>query len=349
MSPPAGPSARALVWRREALSLRVPRRMLRACLGLGAALLLACVLSLSLGDYPLSLPEVWAALRGEGEGAFVVRTLRAPRLLTGACAGACLGLSGAIFQSLARNPLAAPDVIGFTQGAGLGAVAVIGLTDLGSLWMTLGSVGGGLGAALLVGLLSWKDGLRIWRLVLVGIGVGYALYALIDFAMTRTDRFGATAATQWLAGSLNARLWSHAGMAAAGLALLAPLALGLERALDRLEMGDDAAVALGLRVGAVRLGAAVVAVLLCAVAVSVTGPVAFVAFVAGPLGRRLAGTGGAALLPAALVGALLLVLADLAARTAFAPTQLPAGLFTAGIGAPYLLWLLAAQVRRGSL
>ena len=339
-------TATHLAWRRGGLSLRVHRRTVLACLGLGGALLLAAVLSLYLGDYPLSLAQVWEGLRGEGEGAFVVATLRAPRLLAGACAGACLGLSGAIFQSLARNPLAAPDVIGFTQGAGLGAVAVIAFTDLGGAWVTLGAVGGGLAAAVLVGALAWKGGLRVWRLVLVGLGVGYALYAGIDFAMTRSDRFGATAATQWLAGSLNARLWSHVAIAAGGLAVLAPLALACERGLDRLEMGDDAAVALGVRVGALRLGAVTVAVLLCAVAVSVAGPIAFVAFVAGPLGRRIAGASGAGLLPAALTGATLLVGADLAARTAFAPTQLPAGLFTAAIGAPYLLWLLVRQSAR---
>lgn len=342
-------TASPLVWRRGGLSLRVHRRSLWAGLGLAGALAVASILSLSLGDYRLSPSEVWLALFGQGEGAFVVGTLRAPRLLTGAAAGACLGLSGAIFQSLARNPLASPDVIGFTQGAALGAVAVIAFSGAGGAWIAFGAMGGGLSAALLVGALAWKGGLRVWRLLLVGIGVGHALYAGIDFAMTRTDHFGATAATQWLAGSLNARLWSHSAIAGAGLALLGPMALALSRALDQLEMGDEAAASLGVRVGGLRLAAVIVAVLLCAVAVSVAGPVAFVAFVAGPLGRRLARASGAALVPAALTGALLLVLADLAGRTAFAPMQLPAGLFTAAFGAPYLLWLLASQIRRGAL
>ena len=337
-----------IVWRRGPWSLRLLRRSVRASVGLALALLLLMMASLCLGDYPLSPGEVWRSLLGEGEGAFVVSALRAPRMLTGAFAGACLGLSGAMLQSLARNPLASPDLLGFTQGAGLGAVATIVLVGPGGC-VTAGAVGGGLLAATLVGLLSWQDGLRIWRVVLVGIGVGFTLWAGIDLLMTRGDIFEATAATQWLTGSLNSRLWSHVAISGLGLAALGPLALALGRPLDRLGMGKDVAVALGVRVGAVRLSGVATAVLLAAVAVSTCGPVAFVALVAGPLGRRVANSPGAGLVPAALTGAVLLVAADLVGRTALAPLQLPAGLFTALLGAPYLLWLLAMQIRKGAL
>ncbi|WP_210530466.1 FecCD family ABC transporter permease [Rubellimicrobium arenae] len=341
--------AARLVWRRGSWSLRLHRRSLAAGLGLALLLVGLMAASLALGDQPLGPMEVWRGLWGDGGSAFVVRTLRAPRLLTGAFAGACLGLSGALLQSLARNPLASPDLLGFTQGAGLGAVATIVLLGAGDAHVAAGAIGGGLLAAALVGLLSWRDGLRIWRVMLVGIGLGFTLWAGIDVLMTRTDLFTATAATQWLTGSLNARLWNHAAISGAGLALLMPLALALGRPLASLEMGEDMAAALGVRVQRVRLFGIVLAILLAAVAVAACGPVGFVALVAGPIGRRLAGPAGPSLGAAALTGASLLVGADLAARVALAPTQLPAGIFTALIGAPYLLWLLAAQIRKGAL
>ncbi|PYE82328.1 FecCD family ABC transporter permease [Pseudoroseicyclus aestuarii] len=337
-----------LVLRRGGVSLRLPRREALACLGLTLTLTVLALASLALGDYPLSPGEVWAALWG-GEGHFVVQQLRAPRILTGVFAGACFGLSGALIQSLARNPLASPDVIGFTQGAGLGAVVAIVLYGASGPSLLLASLTGGLLAALLVGLLAWQNGLRIWRLVLIGLGLGFALHAGVEFLMTRGDLMSAAAATQWLTGSLNARGWGHVGTAALGLALLGPAALACGPGLARLALGEEAAASLGTRCGALRLAGVLLSVLLSGVGVAVAGPVAFVAFVAGPLGRRIADTAGPGLLPAALTGACLLVAADLAGRLLMAPIQLPAGIFTAVFGAPYLLWLLATQIRKGAL
>jgi iron complex transport system permease protein len=338
----------ALVWRRGTLSLRLSRRGLRAAALLALVLSVLSAAALMLGDYALSWAEMVAALSGEGPGAFILSQLRAPRLATALAAGACFGLSGAIFQSLARNPLASPDVIGFTQGAGLGAVVAIFFWGASGLTVTIGATVGGLVAAALVVAVSWQGGLRLWRLILVGIGLGLTLQAAITFLMSRAELFDAAAATHWLTGSLNARLWSHAALAGGGLALLAPLALASGRALDRIEMGDDIATGLGLRIGAVRAGAALLAVLLAAIATAACGPVGFVAFVAGPLARRI-GPGGPSLALAALTGAAILTAADLAGRLAFAPTELPAGIFTALAGAPYLLWLLATQIRKGAL
>jgi iron complex transport system permease protein len=185
--------------------------------------------------------------------------------------------------------------------------------------------------------------------VLVGIGVGFFAYAGVDFLMTRSDIFEAAAAQSWLNGSLNARLWSHVWIVVAGAAVLMPLALLLQPGLDRVELGDDLAAALGVRVNATRLATGLVGVLLAALAVASAGPLPFVALVAAPIARRVANGSGVMLVTAALVGAVVVTAGDLGGRLAFAPTQLPAGVFTAVLGAPYLLWLLATQIRKGTM
>lgn len=340
----------ALVLRRRGLSLRLHRRPLAVCGALAAGILAIGLASLLLGEVRLGAGEILAGLAGEGRGAFILLELRLPRVLTAALAGAALGASGAILQSLARNPLASPDLLGFTQGAGLGAVAAIVGAGTSGWHVMLGALAGGLLTAAFALALAWKDGaLRIWRLVLVGIGTGFILVACIQLMMVRTDLFQATTATRWLTGSLNARTWFHASVAGLGALVLLPAALAMGRALDLLAMGDDAAAGLGARVERARLGAAMLSVFLAAVAVSVAGPVAFVALAAGPLGRRLTGTFGTGVLPAALTGALMLAAADLAGRLLLSPVELPAGIFTAVFGAPYLLWLMAAEIRRGAL
>lgn len=156
-------------------------------------------------------------------------------------------------------------------------------------------------------------------------------------------------AAVWLTGSLNGRSWDHVRTVGLGLLLLAPLAIVMQRWLDRIELGDDTAAGIGVPVGKAKLSLVVVAVCLVSLAVAAAGPVGFVAFVAGPVARRLVKTPGAAVIPAAFVGALITVVADLAARRVLAPTELPVGIATAVIGAPYLMWLLARQGRIGAL
>ena len=345
-------SLRTRVWRRGGLSLRLDERVLVTCFALIAALLVLSLWSLSAGDFPLALGDVMAALLGQGEGssAFIVFGLRLPRLLTGILVGLALGASGAIFQSLARNALASPDVVGFTSGAALGAVATVVLLGASGTSVALGAVAGGLAAAALVMLLSFEGGaLSPLRIVLVGIGVGLTAYAGVDFLLTRSNIFEAAAAQAWLTGSLNARVWDHVWTVGLGVALLLPPTLAAQGALSRLELGDDLAAGLGTNINRVRLGFAIAAVLLAALAVSAAGPIAFVALVANPVARRISRSASVVLFTSALVGAVVVVGADLIGRLLLAPTQLPVGVFTAVMGGPYLLWLLALQGRKGAL
>jgi iron complex transport system permease protein len=339
------------VWRTPAVSLRVHPRAVAVLAVLLLLLLGASIWSIAAGDFPLSPLDVLRALVGQGEGPtnFIVFGLRLPRLLTGLCAGMSFGVAGAIFQSLARNPLASPDVIGFDSGAALGAVTAVILFGASGLLVAVGAIGGGLATGALVALLSWQRGIAPVRLVLVGLGVGAFAYAGVDFLMTRSDIFEAAAAQSWLTGSLNARVWSHAWTAGIGVAVLIPAALLLQPSLDRIELGDSLAASLGIAVDRQRIFAGIVGLLLAALAVASAGPLPFVALVAAPIARRVIGSGGPALLTSAVVGALVVTAGDLTGRLLFAPTQLPAGVFTAVFGAPYLLWLLGTQIRRGAL
>ncbi|MEM9439477.1 MAG: iron chelate uptake ABC transporter family permease subunit [Pseudomonadota bacterium] len=346
-----GAKAPFSVWRLGPISLRFEQRALVAAVGLTFGLLLVSLLSLSAGSYPMNALEALKSALGVGDQAhdFIVHQIRLPRLLTGVLAGAAFGVSGAIFQSLARNALASPDVLGFNAGCSLGAVAAIVFISTDVLTVTLGAVLGGVIAAALVFGLAWQNGIAPFRLILIGIGIGAMLYASVDFLLTRTDIYRAGQAIEWLIGSLNARNWGHVERTSIGLVLLLPIALSLQYGLNRLALGDDLATGLGLSINRLRLLACLVGVLLVALAVSVVGPIAFVAFVAGPIARRIAATSSAALGTSALVGAIVLTAADIAGRVALPETDLPAGVFTAILGAPYLLWLLSTQFRKGIL
>lgn len=341
---------RGRVWRGSRFSLRIDERTVGVNAALLAAMVLAGLWSICAGDFPLSLGAVLQSLAGHGDGSstFIVFGLRLPRLVTGICTGMALGLAGALFQSLARNPLASPDIIGFDSGAALGAVTLVIVFGATGTLVAAGAITGGLATAALVVLLSWRNGMTPLRLVLVGIGVGFFAYAGVDFLMTRSDIFEAATAQAWLTGSLNARTWSHVWTVGLGVALLAPIALTLQPTLDRIELGDELAAALGIRVNRTRIATGIVGVLLAALAVSAAGPVPFVALVSAPVARRLT-RGGLALGTSGLVGALVVTAGDRGGRLLFAPTQLPVGVFTSVLGAPYLLWLLARQIRKGAM
>jgi iron complex transport system permease protein len=335
---------------RFGLSARLAVRPLVVTSVLAAVALVVFAWSLAVGEYPIPIGDVVATLVGNGEPStdFVVRTLRMPRGLAAVSVGAAFGLSGAIFQRIARNPLASPDIIGVTAGAAACAVLTIVVFDGTANQVTLGALTGATVSSIAIYLLSYKRGVTGYRLVLVGIGVTAMLTSVTSFLMTRAEIYDAQRAMVWLTGSLNGRGWDQVRPLGWALLVLAPLALVLGRHLRMLDLGDDAAAGLGTRVEGVRSGLLLIGVALSAIAVSCAGPIGFVALVSPQIARRLVRGSTAALLPSAAVGAALLAASDLIARRVFAPTELPVGIVTAVLGAPYLLWLLARANRIGS-
>lgn len=331
-------------------SARVPPRALGMTVAVLSVTFAVFAWSLAVGEFPITVADVLATLAGSGsaDGAFIVGTLRLPRGITAALVGAAFGMAGAIFQRLARNPLATPDVIGINAGAAAGAVLAIVALDGGGVQVTAAALVGGLGAAAVVAGLASRNGLSGYRLVLIGIGVTAALTAATSYLLTRAEIYDAQRALVWLTGSLNGRGWEHVRPVGLALALLGPVALAAARQLRLLELGDDLATGLGARVARARLALLLAGTALAAVSTVSAGPIAFVALAAPQIARRLLGGGAPGLLPAAACGALLLVASDLVARRVLAPTELPVGIVTAILGAPYLLALLARANRIGS-
>jgi iron complex transport system permease protein len=319
---------------------------------LAALLAGALLLSLMVGQVLITPAMLWTGLwSGTGPGALTLRVLRGPSTLTAVGAGAVLGASGTVFQILLRNPLAAPDVMGFMSGAGLAVVAGVAFGVL--LPLPLLAAAGGLLAALVVTLLSVRpNGAQsAFTLILVGIGVSFFTAAASSFLVTRMPPQEAADAQRWLVGSLSARSWQHVAQVW-GLGSLLFLGLALQvRTMALLELGDDLAAGLGVRINRARTGLICTGVLLAAAGVAVAGPIPFVAMMAGPLGMRIAGVTqpGARLTAAALTGALVTVLADVVSRSLVPGLQLPVGVMTGLMGAPYLLWLLVKEAEAGEL
>jgi iron complex transport system permease protein len=313
------------------------------------AIVVVFALSLAVGDFPVPLGDLPGLLFGGddvGRAAYVVTELRLPRAVTGVLVGVAFGTSGALFQRLLRNPLASPDVIGVTQGASAAAVVAIVLFGAGGAVVSAAALAGALLTGATIYLLARRGGVHGYRLVLVGVGVGAVLTSVVSYLMTWADVTLAQQALVWLTGNLNGRGWDHALPLAAALVVLLPAALLWSRALTGLQLGDDTAAGLGLRVERSRVTLLLVAVALAAFATAAAGPVAFVAFVANPIATRLVGGARAGLVPAALTGALVVLLGDFAAQHLLG-AQLPVGVVTGAVGAPYLLWLLATANRAG--
>ncbi|NYI07380.1 FecCD family ABC transporter permease [Allostreptomyces psammosilenae] len=346
------PARRRRLLRVGPLAVPVDRRGTAVGAALAGCLVAVGLLTMATGDLPVAPADVLRTVFGRGEPVheFVVMRMRLPRLLTGLEVGAALGLSGAIFQSLTRNPLGSPDVIGFTYGSVTGALVAILLLGTTAAGVLAGaSIAGGLLTAVLVYLLSHRRGTNGFRLVLVGLGVSAVLMALNDYLMTRASLEEASAATVWMVGSLNARGWEHVVPVAVALAVLVPCALLLSRPLALLRMGDDTATSLGVPVHRTRLALLVVGTALAAVATASAGPIRFVALAAPQLARRLTGAPGPGPVTSALTGAVLVVCADWVAQRALAPTSLPVGVATAALGGVYLLWLLVRERREGRI
>ncbi|MCX4525114.1 iron chelate uptake ABC transporter family permease subunit [Streptomyces sp. NBC_01551] len=333
------------------LSLRVERRALAVGLLLAVAALALAVVLIGTGDFEIAPADVVQTLLGNGTPAndFIVNDLRLPRVLVALLVGAALGMSGAVFQSVSRNPLGSPDLLGFGYGSAVGALVVIIVFHGGATEVALGAVIGGLIAGLGVYLLAYKQGISGYRLVLVGIGASAMLVAMIQYLLTKAQLVEATRAMVWLTGSLAGRDWAQVWPLLATCAVLFPLVLLQGRALRIMEMGDDAAYALGVRVERTRMLLMVAAILLTTAASAAAGPISFVALAAPQLARRLTRSPGAGLLTGALMGAVLLMLSDWASQRAFGADQLPVGVVTGLVGGVYLLWLLVTERKAGRI
>ncbi|MCX3288951.1 iron chelate uptake ABC transporter family permease subunit [Streptomyces sp. NEAU-H22] len=321
--------------------------LLSVTLLLAAATFLVFCVSIAVGDFPIGIPQVIATIIGRGEQVdrFIIMDLRMPRALAGLVVGVALGVAGALTQSIARNPLASPDVLGITSGAS--AVAVFLVTVSGgtaaavvdSVGLPAAALAGGLGTGLLVYFLAWRRGVDGFRLILIGISVSAVMEAITTWLLVTADIRDVARAQAWLVGSLEDRSWGEVWTALwCGLALLLVVAC-VAFQFRPMHFGDEVAAGLGVRYTRVRAVLLLCAVLLAGVAVSAAGPVPFVALVAPQVAMRLARCPTPPMVASGLVGALLLIGSDLVARTAL-PVSLPVGVVTAAIGGPFLVYLL---------
>jgi iron complex transport system permease protein len=327
------------------MSVRWRPRTALVCLALAAIALILAALMIAAGSLAFTPAQVMASLIGQEPDPLtqrVVTLIRVPRALTACLAGGALGMAGAIFQSISRNALGSPDIIGFTTGAATGALVQIILHHAGPVETSAAAVAGGMATAAIVFLLS-LHGRRTggFRLVLVGVGVGATLSGVNTVLLVMGDLDQAASAQLWLAGSLDTRTWSHVIPAALGFALVIPIVMIHARNLDLLEMGDDVASELGVPVERTRIMLVMAAVGLTSLATAAAGPIAFVALAAPQIARRLNATPSVPIVSGALMGMVLLMAADLVSQHLPMLANMPIGLTTSLLGGLYLLWLLA--------
>lgn len=325
------------------------RRSTLVTAGLAGLVAVLFVVTMMVGETRLGAWQVISSvlrLSEDGSTDFVVRTLRLPNATTALAVGLALGIAGLTFQKLLSNPLASPDFVGISAGASLFAVTALIVLGLGALAVSAAALLGALLTAGLVYLLAWRDGITGYRFILIGIGISQFMLALIGWVISRAELFDAREAMTWLVGSVGRAGGTELRVLLVALAVLVPATLVLSRPLGVLELGDDTARALGVGVEAARLTVLLIAVVLVALATAVAGPMAFVALIAGPIAVRLLRGVGSGLLAAALVGAAIVLGADLVAQHVV-PVALPTGVVTGAVGAPYLIWLLAHVNREG--
>ncbi|WP_353941704.1 iron chelate uptake ABC transporter family permease subunit [Streptomyces sp. HUAS MG91] len=333
------------------LSVRLDPRTVVVVALLVVAVLAASVVLIGTGDFPIPAMDVLRTLAGHGNAGqeFIINDLRLPRVLVGLLVGGALGLSGALFQSISRNPLGSPDVLGLGQGATAGALVMIVIVGGSAAEVALGALVGGLVTGVAIYLLAWKRGVHGYRLVLVGIGASAFVTAVNGYLLTKADFVDAARATVWMTGSLNGRDWTQVWPLLIMFVVIAPLVAWYGRPLRMLEMGDDAAGALGVPVERTRLLLLAASVVLTAAATAAAGPVTFVALTAPQIARRLTRSPGPNLLASTALGATLLIVADLASQRAFGADQLPVGVVTGVVGGVYLLWLLVTERKAGRI
>ena len=324
------------------------RRLVFSCLLLVAASLLIAVWSLRSGAVTLDFSQVFNALTGSAPRniTLVVTEWRLPRVVMAILVGAALGVSGAIFQSLLRNPLGSPDVMGFNTGAWSGVLVAMVLFGQHLTAIAFAAMAGGILTSLVVWLLAWRNGIETFRLIIIGIGIRAMLMAFNTWLLLHASLETSLSAGLWNAGSLNGLTWAKTLPATPIIALMMVCAWLLVRRMRLLEMGDDSACALGVSVERSRLTLMLVAVVLTAASTAIAGPISFIALVAPHIARRISGTARWGLTQSALCGALLLLAADLCAQQLFMPYQLPVGVVTVSLGGIYLIVLLVQESRK---
>jgi iron complex transport system permease protein len=315
---------------------------------LGILIVVVFAVTLMVGKSFYGPVEVLRVILGETVpgASFTVGELRLPRATMGVLAGFAFGIAGVTFQTMLRNPLASPDIIGISSGASVAAVFGIIVLALDETAVSFLALGGALVTAAAIYLLSHRGGFAGTRLILIGIGVAAMLDSAVTYILSRAAAWDLQTAMQWLTGSLNGATWAGVLPLAVASAVLVPLVLSQGRGLGMLRLGDDSAAVLGVNVTRTRVLLMVSAVALLAFATAACGPIAFVAFMAGPIASRIIGPGASPLLSAGLVGALLVLTADLVGQFAF-ESRYPVGVITGALGAPYLVFLLIRINRSG--
>lgn len=308
---------------------------------LGCLVAALWVASLMIGDIFYTPDQVWRVIRGETVpgASFTVGQLRLPRATLGLLAGLAYGAAGATFQTLLRNQLASPDIIGISAGAS--AAGVFGIVLLGwSQTLVSGfSLVAALGTALTIYALSFRGGFAGTRLILIGIGISAMLGSVVSWVLSKANQWDLATATRWLTGSLRGATWAQVLPLAVICGVVLPVMWLSSSRLAAMRFGDDTASGLGVRVRSVRLWTIIGAVMLVAVATASCGPVAFVAFMAGPIAIRLSPSAPSQVVPASLVGAVIVLLSDLVGQYLLG-TRYPVGVITGALGAPFLVHLL---------
>ncbi|TXK08775.1 iron ABC transporter permease [Microbacterium saccharophilum] len=332
----------------QEIRARVCRRRGAVLAGVLAAVLVVTIVSLSLGDYAIGPAELWRTLLGGGDRvqSYVVFQVRAPRLVMALLVGAALGAAGALLQSLLRNPLASPDLLGISAGSGAAAVFGILILGLTGPLLAIAAFAGGLVVAAFLLLAGSRRADGGFRLILAGVGVAFLCVAVTNYLMVRAKVELAQAALIWLTGSLASTPWWNVAIVAGAVLLAVPAVVACARWLPLTQMGAATAASLGVPPSTVRIVAVLAAVLLTSVTCAFVGPIAFIALCAPAIARPLLGHGAVGIGTSAAVGAFLLTSADLVAQFALPGYSLPVGVVTGAIGAVFLLWLLATSKGR---
>lgn len=323
-------------------------RLISVNIVLSILTLCLCVMMLVYGNTNYSLSTIVKVITGEEiKGAtFAIQTIRLPRMLCGVFAGFAFGISGNTFQTMLRNPLASPDIIGISSGSSVAAVFCILVLHMSGSGVSIAALISGILVSSLIYLLSKGSGFSNGRLILIGIGMQAMINSLISYLLAKSSQHDVPSALRWLSGSLNGMRIEDVPLLVIAVVMFSIIILGLTKQLQILELGDEFATTLGVKINLIRIVLILCSVFLIAYATSITGPIAFVAFLSGPIAARLAGPGASNSLSSGLVGALLVLGADMLGQFAFG-TKFPVGVVTGILGAPYMLFLLIAINRRG--